>query len=255
MHVDALDQLAAGGAGLVAGAVNALAGGGTLVSFPALIGLGLPPIQANVTNTVALVPGYLAGSWAQRDELEPELREGRLLAAVAAVGGLAGSILLVLLPNSSFRVAVPYLLLLACGLLAFGDRLKRLGQPKGPGESAASGHPRLLLVTILLGAVYGGFFGAGLGIMFLALLAFFRADPLPRLNALKQALSFVTNVVAAACFAASGRALWALVPVMAVGSLAGGAAGGRLVRVIDGALLRRIVVVAGVGVAIYFFVT
>jgi uncharacterized membrane protein YfcA len=254
LHVDTLDQLAAGGAGLLAGAVNALAGGGTLISFPALVGLGVPPIQANVTNTVALVPGYFSGSWAQLDELRPQLSEGRLLAAVAAAGGLAGSVLLVLLPNSSFRVAIPYLLLLACGLLAFGDRLKLLLQ-KGGGEEAASGHPALLLFAIFLGSVYGGFFGAGLGIMLLALLALFRADPLPKLNALKQALSFVTNMVAAAFFAASGRTLWVLVPVMAVGSLAGGAAGGRLVRVVDGALLRRLVVLIGVGVAIYFFVT
>lgn len=251
MHIDALDQLAAGGAALAAGAINALAGGGTLVSFPSLIAIGVPPVSANVTNTVALVPGYLAGSWAQRDDLRPQLVRGRLLAIVSAAGGLVGSVLLILIPEQAFRVAVPYLLLLSCGLLTFGDRLK----PRRAEESAPQrGHPRLLTVAIFGGSVYGGFFGAGLGIMFLALLRMFSAEPLTKLNAMKQALSFVCNLVAAAFFVVSGRTVWALVPVMAVASMLGGAAGGRLVRVIDGDHLRRLVVLAGVGISVYFFV-
>lgn len=249
MHVDALDQLGAGGAAALAGVVNALAGGGTLISFPALVGLGVPAVNANVTNTVSLVPGYLSGSWAQRDDLRPQLLEGRWLAVVGAAGGLLGSILLVLLPARSFREAVPYLIVLSCALLAFGDRLKpeTAGRPGG-------GHPVPLVVAIFLGSVYGGFFGAGLGIMILALLGLFSNESLTKLNALKQALSFVVNMVAAVFFVFSGRTVWALVPVMAVGSLLGGAAGGRLVQVIDGKVLRRLVVVAGVAVAIGFWV-
>lgn len=249
MHIDALDQLAAGGAAVLAGGVNSLAGGGTLISFPALVAIGVPAVPANVTNTVSLVPGYLAGSWAQRDDLRPQLATARFLTAVAAAGGLAGSILLVVLPGSSFRVAVPYLILLSCGLLFFNDRLKTLA-----GRTGTTERPAVLTVAIFLGAVYGGFFGAGLGIMMLALLSVFRSEPLTKLNALKQALSFVTNMVAAVFFAASGLTVWALVPVMAAGSLVGGTVGGRLVRVIDAALLRRVVVVAGVAIAIYFFV-
>ena len=248
MHIDALDQVAAGGAALLAGTVNSLAGGGTLISFPALVGLGVPAVNANVTNTVSLVPGYLSGSWAQRDDLRPQLAKGRVLAVAAAFGGLAGSILLVLLPGKSFRVAVPYLILLSCGLLGFGDRLK----PKS--AQRPEGHPVALVGAVFLGAVYGGFFGAGLGIMLLALLGIFSTEPLTKLNALKQALSFVTNIVAAVFFAFSGHTVWALVPVMAVCSLIGGMAGGRLVTVIDAGLLRRLVVTAGVAVAIYFWV-
>lgn len=249
MTVDALDQVAAGAAAFAAGGINALAGGGTLVSFPALVAIGVPAVSANVTNTVALVPGYLSGSWAQRDDLRPQLHRARLLSAVAAAGGLAGSVLLVSIPGGVFRAAVPYLILLSCALLAFGDRLRPTSD-----ERTGRGHPLFLLGSVFLGAVYGGFFGAGLGIMLLALLGLFSTDPLTKLNALKQALSFVINLVAAVFFVFSGRTYWSLVPVMAVGSILGGATGGRLVRVISGDLLRRVVVVAGVAIAVVFWV-
>ena len=250
MAIDALDQVAAGAAAFAAGAINALAGGGSLVSFPALVAIGVPAVPANVTNTVALVPGYLSGAWAQRDDLRPQLVHARLLSAVAAAGGLAGSILLVSIPGAAFRTAVPYLILLSCALLAFGDRLRPADD-----DRAGRRHPLLLLVSIFLGAVYGGFFGAGLGIMILALLGLFSTESLTKLNALKQALSFVINLVAAVFFVFSGRTYWSLVPVMAVGSIVGGTLGGRFVRVISGDLLRRIVVVAGIAVAIAFWVS
>lgn len=249
MHLDLLDQLAAGGAAVAAGAVNALAGGGTLISFPALVGIGVPPVNANVTNTVSLVPGYLSGSWAQRDDLAPQLKSSKGLAVAAAAGGLAGSVLLVVLPGSSFRLAVPYLILLACALLALGDPLKRLlSKPHHR-------HPAPQIIAVFLGAIYGGFFGAGLGIMFLAVLGLFSDQPLPKLNALKQALSFVTNIIAAAFFVFSGRTVWALVPIMAAGSLLGGLAGGRLVNVVDATALRLVVIATGLAVAAYFIAT
>lgn len=250
MAIDALDQVAAGAAALASGTVNALAGGGSLISFPALVAIGVPAVPANVTNTVALVPGYLSGSWAQRDDLRPQLADARLLSAVAGAGGLAGSILLVSIPGGAFRAAVPYLILLSCALLAFGDRLRPVDA-----QHAGKRHPVLLLGSIFLGAVYGGFFGAGLGIMLLALLGLFSTESLTKLNALKQALSFVINSVAAVFFLFSGRTYWSLVPVMAVGSILGGVAGGRLVQVISGELLRRVVVIAGVAIAIAFWVT
>lgn len=240
---------------MVAGAINAMAGGGTLVSFPALVGLGVPAVQSNVTNTVSLLPGYLAGSWAQRDDLEPQLAHARLLSGVSAVGGLAGSILLVALPGSAFREAVPYLILLSCALLAFGDRLRPAAPSEdGPHTERSRSRGALFNLTIFLGAAYGGFFGAGLGIMLLALLGLFRSEPLTKLNALKQALSFVINLVAALFFLFSGKVVWILVPIMAVGSLIGGLAGGRLVQRVNSLVLRRIVVVAGVAVAVSFWV-
>lgn len=269
MHIDVLDQVAAGGAAIVAGAVNALAGGGSLISFPTLVGIGVPAVAANVTNTVSLVPGYLSGSWAQRDDLGNQLQQARSLVAVAAAGGLAGSILLVALPNHDFRVAAPYLILLACGLLAFGRRLSpnRPAPARAPTTSASppvpvppAAHPATRshdlaeAGAIFACAVYGGFFGAGLGIVLLAVLGLFSDESLTKLNALKQALSFITNIVAAALFVVSGRTVWVLVPVMAVGSLAGGTLGGRLVKMVNANLLRWLVVVAGVAVAIVLVV-
>jgi len=252
LHLTDLDLLAAGGAAVVAGAINALAGGGTLVSFPTLVGLGVPAVNANVTNTVSLVPGYLAGSWAQREDLRPQLAHARGLAAVGGLGGLAGSVLLILIPSHDFRVAVPYLIVLSCLLLLLQDRVRDL-----VAESAAGGRNPLrrpaLVGTVFLASVYGGFFGAGLGIMLLAILGLFSTRPLAEVNALKQALSFIVNLVSAVFFAFSGHVVWAAVPVMAAGSLVGGFAGGRLVPVIPEKRLRQLVVLAGVGVAITFW--
>jgi uncharacterized membrane protein YfcA len=272
MAFSGLDYLAAGGASVAAGAVNALAGGGTLISFPTLIGIGVPAVPANVTNTVALVPGYIGGSWAQRDELRSQEVEARGLAAAGVIGGLAGSVLLVSIPANAFRVAVPYLLVASCLLLLGQDRVRRLvGIPAatrpGAGADTSAGavapvqpaptrpggrverHPALA-ISVFAAAVYGGFFGAGLGIVLLAILGLFHAGPLARVNALKQALSFVINVVAAVFFAFSGHVRWELVPVMAVASIFGGFAGGKMAGRINGDLLRKVVVVAGIGAAV-----
>jgi uncharacterized membrane protein YfcA len=278
MDLSTLDYLAAASAAVAAGAINAVAGGGTLVSFPTLVAIGVPAVAANVTNTVALLPGYLAGSWAQREDLRPQLRSARPLAIVAFAGGLAGSVLLVTIPASAFRVAVPYLILASCVLLLaqdwIRDRLRPAGATRtgrsepgaGPSGGADPAEPRpvspstgtiycspLLLLTAFGAAVYGGFFGAGLGIMLLAVLGMFSAEPLSRVNALKQALSFVINLVAALFFVFSGEVRWELVPVMAAGSVLGGFLGGRLVRVIDVMMLRRVVVLTGTAVAIAFW--
>jgi uncharacterized protein len=291
VHLDVLDYLAAAGAGGAAGAINALAGGGTLVSFSTLVGLGVPPVAANVTNTVSLVPGYLTGAWAQREDLELQIRQAWALALAAFAGGLGGSVLLVTIPAHSFRAVVPYLILLACVLLLaqdwLGDRL-RPGGNKGPIPGAASDEaeksrppvpgvapvaeggavevkqvqstPRgehmgpVLLGVVFAAAVYGGFFGAGLGIMLMAVLGLLTTQPLLQVNALKQALSFVINVVAAVFFAFSGHVRWELVPVMAVAAMVGAVLGTRLVRVIRPQLLRFVVVVVGVGVAVAFWV-
>ncbi|MGI8492904.1 MAG: sulfite exporter TauE/SafE family protein [Acidimicrobiales bacterium] len=257
MDLSLLDYLAAGGAALAAGAVNALAGGGTLISFPTLIALGVPAVAANVTSTVALCPGYLAGTHAQRDDLAAQSHRLRRLAAAAAAGGLAGSVLLIFTPDRAFRAVVPYLILLSCGLLASGERVRTWVRPAGgAGEPVAAPAPSIgLCIAVAGAALYGGFFGAGLGIMVLAVLALWSDDSLVRLNALKQALSLVINVVAAVVFAFSGHVRWELVPVMAVTSLIGGNLGGRFSRRVNQDLLRHLVVLAGVGVAISLWVS
>lgn len=250
-----LEVLVAGGAGFAAGLINALAGGGTLVSFPALLALGVPAVQANVTNTVALVPGYLGGAYAQRRDLLSYMSELKAMVVVSAVGGLAGSILLVNSPERLFRTMVPFLILAACILLGFQEplkavlarrRLERGGQVE-PGRVA-------LLAPVLPAAVYGGYFGAGLGIMLLAILGMALDDPLPRVNALKSMLSLVINLVAATFFAFSGRVDWAFAGVMAVTSLAGGSFGGRIAGRLKPSVMRTLVIAFGVLVAIRFWI-
>ncbi len=251
MPLHAADYVLAGAAAVAAGAVNAIAGGGTLISFPTLIGLGVPAVASNVTNTVSLLPGYLSGAYTQRDDLRPQLARGRALAAVVAVGGLAGSILLLTIPSHAFRVAVPYLIVASCALLLFQEPLRRR---IGASEPGRRGHGIALTASCFGAAVYGGFFGAGLGIMLLAVLGLFSSDSLARVNALKQALSFLINLVAAVFFMFSGRVVWTLVPVMAACSLIGGWLGSRSVNLIPAGVLRRVVVVAGLAVAISLWV-
>lgn len=272
MSLDAAQLGLAGAAALGAGAVNALAGGGTLISFPALLALGVPALPANVTNTVSLCPGYLSGTVAQRDDLAPEMGRARWLAGAALVGGVAGSALLELTPGAAFKEVVPFLILASCLLLVVQepvrDRVRarekaRAARP-GTGRSGAvragavrAGASRpsvLLMVAVLVAGGYGGYFGAGLGIMLLGLLGLFSDGGLVRLNALKQALSLVINVCAAVLFAATGHVQWQLVPVMAVAALVGGALGGRLTGVVNPKLLRGFVVLVGVAVAIRFWV-
>ncbi len=250
----------AGGAGFAAGAINALAGGGTLISFPILVALGLPPISANVTNTVALSPGYLGGALAQRKAIAGQAHRVRALAVAAAAGGLIGSILLLFTSDSTFRVLIPILLFVATALLALQDRIRvalRIGQPApspaGVGDEAAPvahSDPRWLFIPVLAVAVYGGYFGAGLGIMLLAVLGIVLHDRLDRLNALKQVLAFVINATAAVFFLFSGRVYWVVALVMAVTSLLGGSVGGRLAGSIKPAHLRVVVVVIGFSVAV-----
>lgn len=243
------DHLLAALAAVGAGAVNALAGGGTLLTFPALVALGVPAVRANVTNTVALCPGYFGGAHAQRRDLADQQHRLRSLGVAAAVGGLCGSILLVVSSEKVFRGVVPWLLFLACGLLGFGDRIKRMLPART--ETHRDGRPPFTSIAgIFAASVYGGYFGAGLGIVLLAVLGLLIDDSLPRLNALKQGLSLVTNVMAALFFISSGKVVWSLVAVMAPASLLGGAIGGRLVGRIKPAILRSIVIVSGVAVAV-----
>ncbi|MCU4187327.1 sulfite exporter TauE/SafE family protein [Acidiferrimicrobium sp. IK] len=271
-----LDYIGAGGAAVVAGAINGIAGGGTLVSFPALIAIGVPALPANVTNTVALSPGYLSGSLAARVDLRTQRARIRRLAPFSVIGGLAGALLLEVTPESTFRAAVPWLVLAACALLLAQDRVRgwvlarsmsaidsgddaAAGDPPGPTGNAvdtetATASPALC-AAVLVASVYGGFFGAGLGIMLLAVLGVFCGDSLVRLNAVKQVVSFLINIVAAVCFAITGHVRWQLVPIMAVAALLGGVVGSRLAQRVNPTLLRRVVVVFGVAVAINFFVS
>jgi uncharacterized membrane protein YfcA len=247
-----MHYLAAAGAAFGAGVVNALAGGGTLISFPTLVALGLPAVSANVTNTVALCPGYFGGTWAQRADLEAYRKQLLPLSLAAGLGGLGGSVLLVLSSESLFRGLVPFLILFACLLLALQDWIRKRLAPK---EAPAEQRPLspLLVAVVFLAAVYGGYFGAGLGIMLLAMLGLGLGDSLTQLNAMKQALSTIINVVAALFFVFSGKVAWGVAAVMAAASLVGGNLGGRLAGRLNPKILRAVVVAFGVAVAVKFW--
>ncbi|MFM9125364.1 MAG: sulfite exporter TauE/SafE family protein [Actinomycetota bacterium] len=250
-------QLAlAGLAALAAGIVNALAGGGTLISFPMLIALGVPPVSANVTNTVALVPGYLGGAVAQRADLDRQGRRLRVLLPAAALGGLVGAALLLLTPERVFEVLVPVLILAAVAVLALGDSVKRRVAERI--SQAADGAPEHLVgpaVGVVLAAIYGGYFGGGLGIIVLAVLGVILVDTLTRLNAVKQVTSLVVNAVAAGVFVLFGDVVWSAAAVMLVCAVVGGFLGGTLASRVPARVLQRIVLVIGVAVAIGYAVT
>jgi hypothetical protein len=249
-----LDYVLISLAALAAGLVNALAGGGTLISFPTLIFVGLPPVAANVTNTVALCPGYLGATLAQSNDLRGQTR--RLWWAVPAgvIGGIIGGLLLLNTGERIFRQLVPFLILLASALLAVQDPVKRWLQRRAARAGSKPMPEWWASLPIGLAAVYGGYFGAGLSVIILAVLGLTLEDNLTRLNALKQAIAFSANIAAALLFVFSGQVVWSAALVMAVGALIGGALGGRLAGRIKPATLRGIVVVIGVIVAIIYFV-
>ena len=254
--LDAPDYILLAVAGFAAGAVNAVAGGGSLISFPALVATGMPTLAANVTNQVALVPGYLGGSLAYRDELSGQRRRALVLGTGSALGAVLGAVLLVLSSNDLFAVLAPILVLLAVALLAVQPRVSRWIQPARPPEGATGRHrhPRALHIGNFAAAVYGGYFGAGLGIMLLAVLSMGVEDRLQRLNALKGLLALVIAVVAAAYFAAFGPVHWQAAAVMLVASFAGGQIGVRFARRIGDQALRRGIIVFGTAVAVWLFV-
>jgi uncharacterized membrane protein YfcA len=236
----------------VAGGVNAVAGGGSLLSFPALLAAGYPALTANVTNTVALFPGYLGGTLGYRRELAGQRRRAVTLGLVSVAGALLGSVLLVRSPAALFEAVVPYLILLACALLAAQTRLASLVEARLERTEAGGAGWRLplLLGGQFLAAVYGAYFGAGLGIMLLAILGIFVADSLQRLNALKGLLSLVINLIGAAFFALFADVVWGAVAAMAVASLLGGQAGVVVARRLNDRLLRWLVIAFGVAVAL-----
>jgi uncharacterized membrane protein YfcA len=241
-------------AAIGAGAVNALAGGGTLLTFPMLTAVGVPALAANVTNTVALCPGYLGATVAQQAELRGQQKRLLILLPAAALGGVVGGVLLLNTGERAFRTLVPFLILLASLLLALQDWVRAWLKRINAQASTAKTAEVWPAVPVTLAAVYGGYFGAGLSVIVLAALGISVEDSLTRLNALKQAVAFTVNVAAAVFFLFSHQVLWSAALVMAAGALAGGALGGRLAGRIQPATLRWTVVTLGVAVSMVYFV-
>jgi len=253
----ALAALAAVGAG----AVNAIAGGGTLITFPTLTALGLPVVAANVTNTLAVAPGALGGLVALRRELAGQGARLARLTPAALLGGFAGGYLLLHTSEALFRSLVPWLILGASALLAVQDPLrgwllKRLAGSSGDADGDAHARRGEAIATpaVFAAAIYGGYFGAGLGVIVLAVLGLVLHDSLTRLNASKQAIGFAANLAGALLFAAFGPVHWPAAAVMAVGAVAGGVLGGRFASRIRASTLRTLVVATGTIVGlIYLF--
>ncbi len=237
-------------AGFVAGAINAAAGGGSLVTFPALIAVGYPPLIANVTNNVAVCPGYATGAWGYRQELGGQ--RGRIvpLVAVSAFGSLVGVALILVSSQQAFDGVVPFLVLAACALLAAQPFIKsRIGARAKEGRRPGFA----LMVGQTLAAIYGGYFGAALGVAVLALLGTFIDDDLQRLNALKALLQLVIGGTAAIGFALLTPVAWIAVAIVGPASLAGGLIGANLAKRVSDRVLRGGIVTYGVLAAIWLF--
>ena len=250
--LNAPDFLLVSIAALAAGAVNAIAGGGTLITFPMLTFLGIPAVTANVTNTVALCPGYFGGTLAQWNDLQGQKNRLWLVVPASIVGGVLGGFLLLQTGERLFRELVPYLILLASGLLAIQDPV-RSWLVRRMGERHGASLEKLSWLPVGLASVYGGYFGAGLSVIVLSALGLTLDDSLTRLNALKQAVAFTVNIAAAVFFLFSGQVIWSAALVMAIGALIGGVLGGRLATRIKPATLRWMVVVIGVIISIIYF--
>lgn len=236
---------------MAAGIVNAVAGGGTLISFPVMTAVGVPSVHANATNTVSLCPGYIGGTYAQRRDLAGLGGHLRPQLVAAAAGGLAGSVLLIVTSESLFRKIVPFLILAAAVLLAVQGRIRAWLARRAGGHGA---HRSAELIAVTAASVYGGYFGAGLGIMLMAVLGLFSELPFTRLNAVKQILSVVINVFAAGFLVFSGKVEWGLVAVMAPCSLLGGQVGGRVAGSLPPEKMRAGVIVFAFTVAVIYFV-
>jgi uncharacterized protein len=251
--LSALDFVLAGFAAVVAGAINALAGGGTLITFPTLLALGIPPITANVTNTVALCPGFMGGILAQIKDLRGQRQRFWIFLGVSAVGGVAGSILLLRTGERAFMALVPYLILSASCLLAVQGLIRMWLARRSVKEGAKPASETWAIVLVGLAAIYGGYFGVAMSVIVLSLLGLLIKDTLTRLNAIKQTVAFGANGAAAILFIFSGKVVWTIALVMAVGALIGGTLGGRLAGHIKPDTLRWTVVSIGIVLAVIYF--
>ena len=255
--MDVLDTAVLLGAGLAAGTVNAVAGGGSLVTFPTLVAIGLPPVPANVTNSIAVSPGYVASVYGSRTELAAmAARHGRArlyaLVPTALCGMAVGCALLLLTPARAFEIVVPFLVLGAAVLLAFSDRVSEWVRRRQPGGRAdrSSPSPVALHAIVAVASVYGGYFGAALGVILVATLAIVLEDSLARVSAVKNAISATVGLGTVVVFALFGPVDWTAVAVIAPSALVGGYLGARLVRRLPPRVLRIAIVVVGVAVAI-----
>jgi uncharacterized membrane protein YfcA len=249
-----LDLLWVGLAALIAGLVNALAGGGTLITFPTLLAVGMPAVAANVTNTVALCPGFFGATLAQLKDLQGQKARLWLVVPAGIVGGVIGGVILLNTGERVFRALVPFLILTASVLLAVQAPLRTWLTRASSQHSHRVIAEKWVALPVGLVAIYGGYFGAGMSVIQIGLLGLLLDDNLTRLNALKQTIALAVNLAAAILFIFSGKVVWPAAAVMAAGALIGGSLGGRLARWIKPAQQRWVIVGVGVVVGVSYLV-
>ncbi|MEV4349101.1 sulfite exporter TauE/SafE family protein [Actinoplanes sp. NPDC049596] len=235
-------------AGLAAGAVNAIAGGGSLITFPSLIATGLPSVAANVTNSISVFPGYVSSVVGSRADLAGQSPRLRAIIPATVLGSVGGCALLLLTPARAFELIVPFLVLGAAATLAFQQRLRGLvGHPRhlSPRRAAVT-----LQLVVFVGAIYGGYFGAALGVMYVAALALILDEPLNRINALKNVLSAVVGLVTLLVFAFFAPVNWAAVLTLAPATVVGGYLGAKLAQRLPAAVLRALIVTFGTAIGL-----
>ena len=238
-------------AAFVAGALNAVAGGGSFLTLPALVFTGVPPVVANATGTVALLPGYMAGAWGFREDMQsPPGLSMRSTVALSLIGGSAGAALLLVTSDAAFNKIVPWLLLVATALFAFGPQLR---QWAGSGGHGAGASPLKAGLGMLAVAIYGGYFNGGLGILLLALFGLLGQTQLNAMNGMKNLVSALLTAIAVVIYAAGGKVFWYQALVMMVAATAGGYGGARLARKLPPAVLRWGIVATGLVMAAVFF--
>jgi uncharacterized membrane protein YfcA len=240
------EALAITAAGFAAGGINAIVGSGSLITFPVLVALGYPSVQANVSNTVGLVPGGVSGTLGYRRELRGQERRAAILGVGTIVGALCGGILLLALPTKVFDLVVPVLILVAVGLMAF--------RPAPRGDGPARDHLGPGVLGSFLTGIYGGYFGAAQGVILLSILRLCFDEHLQRLNAVKNVLATLANLVAALLFVVVADPAWEVSALIAVGSIAGAYVGARSGRKLPQEWLRRIVIVGGTIVAVLLLI-
>jgi hypothetical protein len=242
------------GAAFLAGMINSVAGGGTLVTFPTLVWLGLPAVIANATNTVAIWPGSLGGMWGYRQELGHAERRMLALVAPSLLGGIVGALLLRWTPPATFEALVPFLILFATILFMAQEPVQRWLKAAGGGSHAAPSWLVGATFFQLLVAIYGGYFGAGIGILMLAALSILGLTDIHQMNGLKNFFALCINGVAALYFVWAHMVYWPDAILMAVGAVAGGYSSAGIARRLGRKVVRRVVIAIGFGMALSFFV-
>jgi uncharacterized membrane protein YfcA len=240
-------------AGVAAGTINTVVGSGTLITFPTLLAFGIPPVTANVSNTVGLAPGSLSGAIGYRAELTGQRRRLVRLGSASLVGGIAGALLLLVLPSSAFDAIVPVLIVLGCVLVVLGPRIQRRVAARAEQTGGLPEHGAWWVwPAVAVAGVYGGYFGAAQGVLLMAVLGIGVADSMQRHNATKNVLALIVNGVAAVIFIFVADVNWPVAGLIALGSVIGGQLGATVGRRLPANVLRAVIVAVGVVAVVVF---